>query len=319
MTLKNFFDWRNSYKSHRYVDYSAIAMFEGSSLAIAGLDTMQLAVAGIPPATTLTWSGLTITSTLTGKTITVSGSGMAVNDGDILYLKNVDHPIENNVNMPLQASSPGNKAVRKFGNLFLGAVVNGSLVLRAAATSTSSATPSYTFLERSFIPIEWAEDGSAPPDAIAPVTAGNGTIQAREFGGLSGSTVHDVVIPWEVPEDIVVASDIKFTVLGVVTSATYIKSNEDVSFKLSGYSVGSRDSISGTFGTEVEVNLPATGYAQYARFKSNQSRTVTITNLASGELVFLHLERDTADANDNYAQPIGVYGIVLEWTRNAST
>lgn len=312
MSKKAFFDWRNSYKSHQYVDYSAIAMFEGTSLSIAGLDSMEL-VTSITT-TTLTWSGLTITSTITGKMITVSGSGMTVSDGDVLYLRNVEHPIKDDTTMTLQASSPRSSAAKKFGNLFIGAVVGGALVLRSGSAS-SAATP--TFKEHTFIPIEWAIDGSVPPDALATITSGNGSIRTRKFGGVGGVTVQDVVIPWEVPEDIVAGSGIKFTVVGVITEAAGI-TTENVSFKMSGYSGGNGDSINGTFGTEIEVNVPSTAYPQYDRFKSEQSDTVTVTDLAAGETAFLHFERDTADGSDSYLEPIGVYGVVLEWTRRTS-
>ena len=107
MAKKPYFDWRKSYTSHKFIDYSAVAKFEGTCLAIAGLDSMEVVSVLLPvPSTTLTWSGLTITSTVTGKTITVTGSGMSVADGDVLYLKNVEHPILDNVSMPLRAAPP---------------------------------------------------------------------------------------------------------------------------------------------------------------------------------------------------------------------
>lgn len=312
MGSKTYFNWKNAHKSHKYVDYSAVAIFEEPSLSIAGLDSMELTV-GIPPLpSTVTWSGLTITSALTGKTITVSGSGMSVSEGDVLYLKNVDHPIRDNKTLSLRASAPSRSSVKKFGNLFIGAVVDGALLLRSQGSQGS--VPPLTFKEYSFIPIAAAEDGAVPPAAVAVVTSGNGSISAREFGGAAGDTVHDVVVPWEVPEDITAGEGIKFTVVGVLSDVTGI-TTENVSFKLSGYSVGNSDSISGTFGTEVEVNIPTTTYSQYDRFKSNQSSTVTVTSLVAGETAFLHFERDTADVSDNYLKPIGVAGIIIESTR----
>jgi hypothetical protein len=235
-----------------------------------------------------------------------------------LYLENVTHPFKEDRSMPLKATSPTNRRVKKFGNLFIGAIVGGALVLRSAGSSGGGGSVTYTFSEHAFIPIEWAEDGAAPPDAAEVITSGNGSVRVSKFGGGFGSIVHDVVIPWEVPEDIVTTDGIKFTVVGVITQATGI-TTENVSFKLSGYSVRNGNSINGTFGSEVEVNLPSAAYPQYDRFKSEQSTEVTVTNLDAGETAFLHFERDTADASDTYAQPIGVYGVVLEWTRSATS
>ena len=66
------------------------------------------------------------------------------------------------------------------------------------------------------------------------------------------------------------------------------------------------------------MNIPSTTYVQYDRFKSEQSSVVNVIGLGAGEAAFLHFERDTADSSDDYAKPIGVYGIVLEWTRSTS-
>ena len=135
---KTYFKWDGSHKEHKFIDYSAIAMFEGTSLSITGLDTMELVTA---ITTTLSWSGVVITSSITGKSITITGSGMNVSDGDILFLENVEYPIIEDVSMALKAAAPSSRKVKKFGNLFLGAVVDGSLSLRSAGsggTATSA-------------------------------------------------------------------------------------------------------------------------------------------------------------------------------------
>ncbi len=171
-------------------------------------------------------------------------------------------------------------------------------------------------LENTTIDIGYAEEGAASPDLEDVVTQTNGTVRARIF---SSASVEDVVIPWRVPDDCKVASGVKFKVHGIITSSTAPAAGEGVSFKLSGYSRGTGDSLNGTFGTEIEANitdLDAVGVnAQYDLFSTAYSATVTITDLAVGELVMLHLERDTADADDDYAQDVGVIGITLEWSR----
>lgn len=170
--------------------------------------------------------------------------------------------------------------------------------------------------ENTTIDIGYAQDGSAPPAIEDVVTQTNGSIRARIF---SHSSVQDVVIPWRVPDDIYASSGIKFKVHGIITSSTAPAAGEGVSFKLSGYSRGTGDSLTGTFGTEVEANitdLDAVGVnAQYDLFSTAYSGTVTITDLAVGELVMLHFERDTADSDDDYAQDVGVIGITIQWTR----
>lgn len=171
-------------------------------------------------------------------------------------------------------------------------------------------------IEKVFLPIGDAEDGASAPAAIATVTSGNGSVKARKF---DSTLVEDVVIPWVVPDDIKAADGIKFEALGVITETTAPTSGQGVSFKMSGYSIGVGDSLGGTFGTEVESNdadLFASGCtAQYDCFRTTQSGTVTVTDLAAGELTMLHFERDTADADDDYAQDVGMYGVVIEYTK----
>jgi hypothetical protein len=165
-----------------------------------------------------------------------------------------------------------------------------------------------------FIPIEWCHDGAVAPAPAGEVDSGNGTVMAREFGGAAGGVVHDVVCPWEVPDDIVAGSGIKFKVSAVVTDAAG-PANQGLSFKLSGYSIGDNDPIGAAFGTEIEVTKTALTAAQFDRLQTSYSTAVTVTALAVGELAMVHFERDTAAAADDYLKPVGVTGIVVKYEK----
>jgi len=165
--------------------------------------------------------------------------------------------------------------------------------------------------ECQFIPVEWGEDAAAPPDESELITHTNCKIRVRQFDHASSE---GILIPFEVPEDIVVASGIFFEVCGIITNATG-PSTEGISFKLSGYSVGNDDDINDTFGDEIESKLTGISYAQYDRFKTTKSTKVTITNLARGELVNLYLYRDHDDTDDTYEQKIGVSGIKIHYSK----
>lgn len=162
-----------------------------------------------------------------------------------------------------------------------------------------------------FIPIEWPEDGISAPDAAETITHTNGKVRVRKFAGNSSQ---DVLIPWRVPDDMVVADGLYFQVLCVVTEAIG-PSTEGVSFKLSGYCSGDGDDITGTFGDEVESKKTGMTYAQYVTFDTVLSDKVTVTDLAGGDLVMLKLYRDHDDADDTYVQKLGVYGILLKVKR----
>jgi len=177
-------------------------------------------------------------------------------------------------------------------------------------------TGSMAIEEECFIPIGWARDGAAPPAGTEDVTSGTGSVQVRKF---DDATVEDVIIPWQIPEDIVAADGITFQVIGIITEATAPAATEGVSFKLSGYSITTGDALNGAFGTEVEsanTDLNAAGCtAQYDVFYTVESTAVTVTGLTAGEIAILHFERDTADADDDYAQDVGIIGIIIRYNR----
>jgi len=176
----------------------------------------------------------------------------------------------------------------------------------------------FTVVEKVFLPIVWGRDGTAPPDFEEDIEDGSGVVNVRNF---DDTTVEDVVFTWQVPDDIVAGSGITFSVVGIITNATAPAATEGVSFKLSGYSVGVGDGLDGTFGTEVESKLEDLNNsgctAQYDMFRTVESGTVTVTDLAAGETAFLHFERDTADADDDYGQDVGVVGVIIKYTKNA--
>ncbi len=189
---------------------------------------------------------------------------------------------------------------------------------------TSAAGPTWEmlwspFLEEVFLPILWGLDGAAPPDANETITDGSGSAEVRKFDDAS---TEDLVIPWQVPADIVAGSGITFSAVGIITEATPPASGEGVVFKLSGYSIGTGDALDGTFGTEVassDADLFASGCtARYDIFRTTESTAVTVTGLAAGEIAMLHFERDVAEADDDYAQDVGIIGVVVKYSRKLS-
>lgn len=163
-----------------------------------------------------------------------------------------------------------------------------------------------------FIPITspFIADGASAPDAAAVVNSGNGYITARTF---DSSADEDVMIFWPVPENADVSEGIKYRVLLVVTAAT-APSSEGVAFYLAGASVGTGDSIGITLGTAVKSSKTGMSDARYDLVWTDQSDTVTVTDLAADEVALLSLYRDVSDTDDDYGQLIGVVGIELEYT-----
>lgn len=184
--------------------------------------------------------------------------------------------------------------------------------VQAALETLDNLRAGISIKDYEFLPIEWAINGSASPAAASLVTNSSGKTMVRDF---ASDATEDVVFNWEVPPDIDTTAGIKFWVVGVITDATG-PSSEGVNFELSGYSVGDNDDIDGTFGTLQDSDISSGTYAQYDRFKSAKSSTITITNLAAEELAMLKFQRDHDDAGDDYGQDIGVSGIWIEYTKD---
>lgn len=160
-----------------------------------------------------------------------------------------------------------------------------------------------------FIPIDWAEDGAAPPEAAAAVASGTGAIRGRNFASDSSE---DVIINWRVPSLIYEASGITYKVHTVVTNATG-PSSEGVVFSLSGFSLGSNDGIDGTYGSEVTSSFSSNTASQYDVLDTDESAAVTVTDLMRDEVAMLKLYRDHDAAGDDYAQDIAVTGITIKY------
>ena len=176
-----------------------------------------------------------------------------------------------------------------------------------------------TFEESVFIHIEDAIDGAVPPTALATITSGVGKDKYRDFAGATAD--EDVVIPWTVPRDIVVASGIKFRVIGYLTAETDPDvDTQGVVFQLQGVSLGTGDPLADAFGASVAqtsmlTDMFARGCIQYDYYTTVDSAAVTVLNLLGGERVILKLYRDQDHASDTYAQEIGVTGVVLTYSR----
>lgn len=158
-----------------------------------------------------------------------------------------------------------------------------------------------------FLPIEWAEDGAVAPSVSETIIQTNGKIRVRKF---SNTASEDIVFPWIVPENIWAGLGVTFISQLLITEST-APSSEGIATVLSGYSRGDGDSLTGTFGTEVESRTGDISDAQYDLRKTEESGTVSITDLAGGETAMLKFYRDHDSVNDTYGQEVGIVGIKL--------
>jgi hypothetical protein len=165
-----------------------------------------------------------------------------------------------------------------------------------------------------FIPIASMLDGNSPPAAASTVAPGGagatGRVSVRDFDAAS---VETLVFPWEVPSDW--NGELYYQVVGWITSATAPIANEGVAFSLAGFSLGQGDAINGAFGAAVMSKIADLGgagvNAQYDRFITALSAAVTVTDILARETAMIRVQREVGEVEDDYAQDVGVAGVVL--------
>lgn len=163
-----------------------------------------------------------------------------------------------------------------------------------------------------FIPIEWGEDGTAPPALAEILTDGVGKIRVRKFDDASDE---DIVIPWEIPYHMLTKYGVRMTVVGFLTESTMPGAGTTaVQFDIAEYQIDSADQLGGTFGTAKTSSYSFTtfGWSQYDRWLSDEVLVDSLDTNANGELCMFKLSRNTSVAN-NYTQDIGVYGLKIKW------
>lgn len=307
--LRFFMEWPGPIKKwDSYADWAMFVFAETAHLIIAGAESILFT----PASNQITVPALQIVSPLGGGVITTNVLTLAtITDGQFVYIKDVEFPIRSNATKSLTIGSLSNKSDRRADRIFLGVRDGDTVYFRTQMGSTAGGI---RFKETDFIPIEWSEDLAKydVPDAAEQVEDDDGSIRVRKF---SGTTSQYVVLPWEVPEDIVVSAGIEYQVVGFFTDSQFLAASaHTLLFRLSGYSIGHGDPLDGTSGAYQVATLSGETHAQNDRFALDWSPTVTITDLARGELGMLLFRRDAADV---YPDPVGIYGVKIRYTREA--
>jgi hypothetical protein len=203
---------------------------------------------------------------------------------------------------------------KKKDDIALDSEVAGILPVANGGTNRTSGTPLFKsdeITETCFIPVAWGIDGTAAPDAKETLTSTN-KVDVRQFAGSVAN--QDMFIPWLAPPDIKAADGIKFKVICIVSAATG-PSNEGVAFGLKGASVASGEALGASLGTAAISSITALTESQYDIVITALSAAITVTGLATSELVMFNFYRAQDHNDDTYGQKIGVIGIELQYTR----
>ena len=167
-------------------------------------------------------------------------------------------------------------------------------------------------VDTEFIPVGWCNDGSSGPAAIAE----HGQVDYRDFDTTSAE---DLLCSWKVPEDLdeTVQTDVvKVKAIYTITNATTPAASEGVSWGFAACSSGVGDTIDCAEGAEVNSETAdLSAHAQWDVVEDSYVE-VGVTNLAAGEYVRFSLQRDVADADDDYGQDVGLIGFMIKFYRS---
>lgn len=165
-------------------------------------------------------------------------------------------------------------------------------------------------LEEQFVPIEWCEDGPSAPAMTEVLTSGNGSLRIRKF---DPTTEEDVIFPWEIPSSMVTVEGLMVSVVGYISEAT-ATSGTGVSFEFERYQITDNGALNGTFSDAVNSEYVSLSHAQYDRFMTTEAiLSLETGGILPGNTLMIKVARDVADADDDYADDIAVYGFRLRW------
>jgi len=297
-------DWESIGRSRKWLDYGLLCMYESSAMILVGAEDFELDTF----TNTLTWPSFAIYSPISGKAISVAGGSTGIGDGDVIYIRNVEHPFKNE-SKTLTTGDPNSKDTRRPTNLFLGLRDGSGIYLFPSGGGTGVPPP--RFKEEEHVYIVDCLDGAAPPTVVTTFATGNAKVQIRKFSSASPT---NVLVPWEVPEDLDASARVRFRFMGLLSDAGM--SGQGVVFGLKGYSIGDNDPVSLSWGSEVTVSASGSGSIG-TRITSAFSNLVTIDNLAPGEMAMLNFERKAGHIGDTYGNDFAITGFKLQWTREA--
>lgn len=294
-----YLDWKEAQKKKYYADSAFLSMIEDSNLIIQGLETLELT---LNPLTgdTVSWGPLSLTSALTGKTLSVAAGSSGILDGDILYVRGVKHPIENQ-DLQLYVGRSGSRDVKKFGNIFLAVRRGAALLMRPVAKTSGERLQ---IAGDWFIPIVEAADGVTAPGAPSTYISGNARVLVRSFSD-TGASVH---FTWDAPADLDVTKPVQMRWYGILylgaTGGTV------VTFNFSAYAIGDAGLMNQSFGAAV-ASSSVGEHADQTRILGALV-PVSIPNLAANRAVHIKLERD---ASDTYLNAVHIYGVKILYQR----
>ncbi|MFA5340246.1 MAG: hypothetical protein WC332_00570 [Clostridia bacterium] len=113
------------------------------------------------------------------------------------------------------------------------------------------------------------------------------------------------------------AGTINAKLFSIVSNATAPANLETVIYSISGFCVGSSDSLNQAMGTSVNAIFTADAtYAQYDEVITNESGAVTLTGAGAGKKCRISVCRPTSDT---YAQPVALTGMRIRFNRTLSS
>jgi len=253
-------------------------------------------------------------------TITYSGSPV---EGDILAKGASDGVLAKattlevaTVNLPSSDADPGTTAGQiKHDSTDTDASAGGIVEwwdgtnTRRMIDGSASAAVNYTVIVKTeFIPIAWMTDGAAAPAAIATYE----TLKYRDF---DDAATKDAQFIWVTPLDLI-GTTIKVRAIAMVSNATAPADEEGVSWGISAGSVAASASVDvarGAVAVSEDTDLDNDCNAQYDACYFPYAEVTPAVTVTPGNLMAFTVNRIHDDADDTYAQDIGLIGVEIKY------
>ena len=201
-------------------------------------------------------------------------------------------------------------------------LADAEIIVGDGTTEPTAVVPVMT----EFIPVGWmVADGTTDPGDLTE----EDNIAYRDF---ADDSTEELEFMWHSPFNIS-GSTIKIQVINVITNATPPANTEGVSWNIAACSITGDESHDCAVGADAEpedTDLDDHASAQWDIIylgseavddpdAANGFVTLTPTGLDNGELVKITIARDHDDAIDDYAQDIGLIGIIIKYKIDFAT
>lgn len=160
------------------------------------------------------------------------------------------------------------------------------------------------------IPVEYAEDGSTPPEENELLIVGNARARIRRF---DHTEEQSIIVPLKLPQSLNQFSEfMRFRIAGIISESTG-PTEESIAFRVSAVTSPFFDPLEATFDSHTVTTIQNLTASQFDSFVTDWSEELPVTELSSEGIVFVKIYRDPAEVLDTYENKVAVSFIEVSY------